>query len=129
VAAIAAVGFLVATVGTGRVIESGRAIASRTGLFGTPSVAAASQPPPSQPVVESPPPPAAAPPAAEAAPASERFDEAQKRALLEADKARSLQQKAKMNAAPAHRSAGYKPDGKPVFHKGGNKYDPLNASL
>jgi len=59
----------------------------------------------------------------------DRFDDTQKRALLEADKARASQQKAKMNAAPARRSPVYKSDGKAVFHKGGDKYDPLNGSL
>jgi hypothetical protein len=33
------------------------------------------------------------------------------------------------SAAPARRSSAYKSDGKTVFHKGGNKYDPLNSSL
>jgi hypothetical protein len=97
-----------------------------------PVTAAASQPPPptqqSQPVAA----PAPPPPVAEATPPADRFNDTQKKALVEADKARAAQQKAKMNAAAAaapRRSAGYKSDGKPVFHKGGSKYDPLNSSL
>jgi hypothetical protein len=88
------------------------------------SLAAASQPPPQPAAVA---PPFAAP--AEVAPA-DRFNDNQKRALIEADKARAAQQKAKMNAAaPVPHRSGYKSDGKPVFHKGGDKYDPLNSTL
>jgi hypothetical protein len=128
VLAIAAVGAFVATFGPNRALAT---LGNIKGLWAGSSVAAASQPPPAAVVVETP--PAPPPPAADPtpAPAPDRFDDAKKRALLEADKARDAQQKAKMNAAPAHRSSGpgYKSDGKPVFHKGGNKFDPLNASL
>jgi hypothetical protein len=91
-----------------------------------PKVAAASQPPP-QPVAAVAPPPVAA----EATPApADRLSDAQKKALSDADKAQAAKQKAKMSAAPpSHRTSGYKSDGKPVFHKGGSKYDPLNSSL
>jgi hypothetical protein len=93
------------------------------------TAAAASPPPPAVQPVAAPAPP---PPPAEATPPADRFNDTQKKALIDADKARAAQQKAKMNAAAAaapHRSTGYKSDGKPVFHKGGNKYDPLNSSL
>jgi hypothetical protein len=133
VAAIAAVAAIVAAVGSGRVanFSSSRALAtlgSIRAFFGSSSATVASQPPPSQPVAATPPAP---PPVVEATPAPvpDRFDDSQKRALLEADKARASQQKAKMNAAPPRRSPGYKADGKAVFHKGGDKYDPLNSSL
>jgi len=112
IAALVAVGVLIATVGS----SSG----------GTPAVAAASQPPPPQPVAVTPPPP----PVAETTPAAtDRFNDAQKKALQDADKAHAAQQKAKMSTAPPRRSSGYKSDSKPVFHKGGSKYDPLNSSL
>jgi hypothetical protein len=147
VAAVAAVGALVATLGSGRglaTFSSGDALAnfnsvrgfgsatfsSIRGMFGASPVAAASQPlPPSQPVAEPPPPAPAPPPVAEVTPAPvpDRFDETKKRALLEADKARASQQKAKINAAPSRPSS--RSDGKSVFHKGGDKYDPLNSSL
>jgi hypothetical protein len=102
----------------------------------TPQVAAASQPPPPQPVAAAvaAPPPVTAPatPGADGtATALDRFSDAQKKALQDADNARAAQQKAKASAAASHRSvgSGYKSNSKPVFHKGGNKYDPLNSSL
>ena len=94
--------------------------ATRTGV---PSAAAAGAPI----VAASPPPP---PPAATAEvlvkPA--QLSDPQKRALLEADKAREArEQKRKPKAAtPPRRHA--KPGGTP-FHEGGNKHDPLNGSL
>jgi hypothetical protein len=73
--------------------------------------------------------PAANPPPAAAAPAGDptkdsRLTEDQKRALGEADKSRAARLKAR-SVAPArstHKAT-------KVFHKGGNKYDPLNSSL
>jgi hypothetical protein len=80
-----------------------------------------------------PPPVVATPAPTDTAPAAtDRLTDAQKRALADADKSLSAkqaaQQKARMNAAPTHHSS-YKSDGKPVFHKGGDKHDPLNQSL
>ncbi len=54
-----------------------------------------------------------------------------KRALLELDKAREAEQQKKKAAAASKRGVGSPPpikQGNP-FHKGGNKYDPLNTSL
>jgi len=126
--AMAAVGLVAATLGSN---GAWTRLGSIRSLLGAGPVAAASPPPPAPVVAE--PPAASLPPAVEAAPSPspappERFTESQKRALLEADKARAAQQRAKMNASPPRRS-GYKSDGKSVFHKGGDKYDPLNASL
>ncbi len=55
----------------------------------------------------------------------------QKRALLEIDKAREADQQKKKAAAASKRGVGSLPplkQGNP-FHKGGNKYDPLNTTL
>jgi hypothetical protein len=72
------------------------------------------------------------PPAQSAQSDADRFSEDKKKALLDADKARAAQHQARASAAaaaaPARRSS-YKSDGKTVFHKGGDKYDPLNSSL
>lgn len=73
---------------------------------------------------------AATPPAQSTPSDADRLSDEKKRALLDADKARAAQHQAKASAAaPAHRSSSYKSDGKTVFHKGGDKYDPLNSSL
>jgi hypothetical protein len=134
VAALALVGVAVARPNRAAAVWS-----TASSFFSTSNAAA------SQPVAAAAPPPAeaGAPPPAQpesTAPAAaqsdaDRLSEERKRALLdadkaraEADKARALQHQAKASAAPAHHSA-YKSDGKTVFHKGGNKYDPLNSSL
>jgi hypothetical protein len=71
-------------------------------------------------------------PVAQAAPNFEtaatgpRLSDDQKKALLEADKTHDDQRKARAAAAPKHTP---KTTSKPVFHKGGSKYDPLNSSL
>jgi hypothetical protein len=117
IGAVAAVGALVAVLGS-------------SNLTSPPAVAAASQPPP-EPVAA-----AAPPPAPEATPAGDRFNDEQKRALLEADKAHAAQEatraaaKAAKAPPPSRRSAsGYSKTDKTTFHKGGNKYDPLNSAL
>jgi hypothetical protein len=121
IASVAAVGLLVAVLSASS--------------SSPPVAAAASQPPPPPVAVAAPPPPVTAPAAAPAADgtatALDRFSDAQKKALMDADKTHAAQQKAKASAAASHRSvgSGYKSDSKPVFHKGGNKYDPLNSSL
>jgi len=85
------------------------------------SVANAVQPPPQ---VTTPPPPTTA----TAAPAS-TLSEAQKQALADLDKTheKSWEQKRKSRES-YHAPASWKPSHTP-FHKGGNKYDPLNAKL
>lgn len=71
---------------------------------------------------------------------ADRLSDEKKRALLEADKARAEADKARAaqhqardqartSGAAAARHGNYKSEGKTVFHKGGNKYDPLNSSL
>jgi hypothetical protein len=124
IASVAAVGLLVAVLSASS--------------SSPPVAAAASQPPPPVAVAAAAPPPVTAPVTAPLTPAAngtatalDRFSDAQKKALQDADKTHAAQQKAKASAAASHRSvgSGYKSDSKPVFHKGGNKYDPLNSSL
>jgi hypothetical protein len=92
-----------------------------------------SQPPPA-PSPETPP-AAVAKPAATTPPAQDtRFSDDQKKALLEADKAREKAHAEKVRAAQEHRQAQAptprpRKPGPPVFHKGGNPHDPLNSSL
>jgi hypothetical protein len=76
------------------------------------------------------PPPVVAPapqPVVEAAPAALSDD--MKKALLDADKARAAKsaEKAKARAAAAPKPSYRAPKSGQVFHKGGNKYDPLNS--
>lgn len=107
------------------------AVAALGSPDGTPAPVAAKVAPVA--VAAAAPPPVAAPAPVETPTpaASDRFTDAQKRALADADKTRAAQsaQKAAARAAsaPAHHS--YKSDGKPVFHKGGDKHDPLNSSF
>jgi hypothetical protein len=81
------------------------------------------------PVVAAPPPPAPAPVAAPAqipsTDPSARLSGDQRKALLEVDRAHSQQRK--VRSVPSHGAV--RTNGKPVFHKGGNKFDPLNSSL
>jgi hypothetical protein len=107
------------------------AVAALGSSNGAPAPVATQPPPPV--AAAAPPPPVAAPPAETAAPpAADRFSDAQKKALADADKTRATQAAqraaARAAAAPVHHSS-YKSDGKPVFHKGGDKHDPLNGSL
>lgn len=78
------------------------------------------------PVVPAPapaPPPVAAPAPAETASVDARLTDAQKKALADANRARAAQHKvSSVRSAP-------RTNGKNVFHKGGSKYDPLNAAL
>jgi hypothetical protein len=112
------------------------AIGIAVAAFGSsePAPVAAKQPPPVTAPAAPPPPVVATPaPSDTASAGSDRFNDAQKKALADADKTRAAQaaQKAAARAAaapPAHHSS-YKSDGKPVFHKGGDKHDPLNSSL
>jgi hypothetical protein len=70
--------------------------------------------------------------AAPAATTDSRFSDDQKKALLDADKVRADKQKQKQKTRIAAPSSGpSKPRLKSdnPFHNGGNKYDPLNASL
>jgi hypothetical protein len=104
-------------------------------------VAAAGAPPPTpvvaaeiKPVVAPPPVAVEPPPPAEAAKVAKddtRFNDDQKKALLEADKARAEKARQivqhRREAAPVRKSP--RPSGPPVFHKGGNPHDPLNSSL
>jgi hypothetical protein len=77
---------------------------------------------------QAPPPPLVAPAAADPAPATttnSRLTPSQRKALADADKNRDSARKARASApARAPRTTS-----KPVFHKGGNKYDPLNSSI
>jgi len=108
------------------------AVAALGSSDGKPAPVAAKQPVVTA-AAAAPPPVVATPAPTDTAPAAtDRLTDAQKRALADADKTLSAkqaaQQKARMNAAPTHHSS-YKSDGKPVFHKGGDKHDPLNQSL
>lgn len=89
--------------------------------------AAAAAPPPA--VVIPPVDPVAAAPSA---PRAELSDDV-KRSLLEKDKARAAKAAARAaeNAKYRSTSPSYAPVPKsgPVFHKGGNQYDPLNSAL
>ncbi len=104
--------------------------ASRYGLPGNaPTVAqAAIAPVAPAPAKETTPVAAVAPAAGPTAPATSgaRLSESQKQALLSADKERAAQQAERAKARRVlHRAKG----SGPVFHKGGNKYDPLNSKL
>lgn len=137
VAALALVGFGVANPNrTAATWSKAQSLFANTA--NTPVAAAAAPPPVAAPLpAPAPPPPAqpeaTAPPAQSAQSDADRLSDDKKKALLDADKARAAQHQAKASAAaaaaPARRSSNYKSDGKTVFHKGGNKYDPLNSSL
>jgi hypothetical protein len=58
--------------------------------------------------------------------ADSRLTPSQRKALADADKSRESARKSRAAAAPARAP---RTTSKPVFHKGGNKYDPLNSSL
>jgi hypothetical protein len=92
-----------------------------------PPVAAVAPPP----VAAPPPPVAAAPivnPAEAAAAAAQRLNDDQRKALMEADKAREAKLDAKHKARAA--AVGHhKSKEKGPFQNGGDKYDPLNAKL
>jgi hypothetical protein len=107
------------------------AVAALGSSDGTP-VAAAKPPTPVAAAAPPPPPPVVATPAPVDSAPADRLTDAQKKALADADKTHATQaaQKAAARAAsaPAHHSS-YKSDNKPVFHKGGDKHDPLNSSL
>jgi hypothetical protein len=98
---------------------------------GTP-VAAVKPPTPVAAAAPPPPPVVATPAPVDTAPPADRLTDTQKKALADADKTHATQaaQKAAARAAsaPVHHNS-YKSDGKPVFHKGGDKHDPLNSSL
>jgi 2-oxoglutarate dehydrogenase E2 component (dihydrolipoamide succinyltransferase) len=70
--------------------------------------------------------PVAAAPAPATTTADARLTTSQRKALADADKSRDAARKARAAAAPARAP---RTSSKPVFHKGGNKYDPLNSSL
>jgi hypothetical protein len=97
----------------------------------------ATEPPPVAavaPPVEAPapPPPVAAPlvnPAEAAAAAAQRLNDDQRKALLEADKAREAKLDAKHKARAASAVGHHKSKEKGPFQNGGDKYDPLNAKL
>jgi hypothetical protein len=138
VAALALVGFGVANPNrTAATWAKARSLLANTASA---PVAAAAPPPAEIPVPAPAPPPAqpvaTTPPVQSAQSAqsdADRLSDDKKKALLDADKAHAAQHQAKASAAaaaaPARRSSTYKSDGKTVFHKGGNKYDPLNSSL
>jgi hypothetical protein len=88
-----------------------------------PEVAKASPPP--APVTVAPAPVEAAPAPATST-ADSRLTPSQRKALANADKTADSRRKARAAAAPARAP---RTSSKPVFHKGGNKYDPLNSSL
>jgi len=87
------------------------------------------------PPVAAPPPPApvaAAPmvnPAEAAAAAAQRLNDDQRKALLDADKAREAKLDAKHKARAASAGSHHKSKEKGPFQNGGDKYDPLNAKL
>jgi len=93
--------------------------ATSTVAVGLPPVVAAPPPPPA---VE-PPSVAAATPAASSADA--RLSDDQKKTLLDADKNRQKKSAARAANGVSHTNT----KSKSVFHKGGNKFDPLNSSL
>ncbi len=133
IAAVAVVGFAVANPNRAASTwaRAQALITSSNASAASPPVAAAAPPPAPDPIPPpaaqpeaTPPPPASPPPATQST-----LSDDKKKALLDADKARAAQHQAKAAAAPAHRSNSYKSDGKTVFHKGGDKYDPLNSSL
>jgi hypothetical protein len=81
---------------------------------------------------ESRPTPAAEPtPAAPVVPAKAALSDDARKALLEADKARAAKAQQQRAAQPSRGGGGSSGPRKKSdpFHKGGDKYDPLNASL
>lgn len=108
---------------------AGAAIAAVVAVIGFVVLGSSSEAPST--AAAAPPPPAAEPvpvaaPAKVDAPASDRLSEDQKRALLSQDQKK--EQSRKKHAAPAG-NPGKRPSSGPVFHKGGNQYDPLNSNL
>jgi len=113
-------------------------VAARLAPFAA-SLRALPTPPPPVQIAPTPPPPAAPPPAptpvatvAQPAPTpvvDTRFSDDQKKALLDADKTRTEKQKQKQKSRAAAPSSQPKLKSEDPFHKGGNKFDPLNASL
>jgi hypothetical protein len=92
-----------------------------------PAVAAPAAPP----AYESRPTPAAEPTPAAVVPAKAALSDDARKALLEADKARAAKAQQQRAAQPSRGgggSSGPRRKSDP-FHKGGDKYDPLNASL
>jgi hypothetical protein len=70
-------------------------------------------------------PPSSPPASTAAADPGARLSNEQRKALLEVDKAHAQQHK--VRSAPSHGSA--RTNSKPVFHKGGSKFDPLNSAI
>ncbi len=110
------------------VFIAGAAIAAVVAVIGFVVLGSSSEPPAA---AAAPPPPAAQPLPVDApvkvdAPATDRLSEDQKRALLSQDQKKD--QARKKHAAPAS-NPGKRPSSGPVFHKGGNQYDPLNSNL
>ncbi len=58
--------------------------------------------------------------------ATSRLTESQRKALADADKSRDAARRSRVASTPARAP---RTVSKPVFHKGGNKYDPLNSAL
>ena len=94
---------------------------------GLPPIVPETAPPP-QPVAAAPIAPVAAAAADSPATSSDaRLNDVQKKKLLESDKSKEAMRKSRAAAPSRGHSAAAKE--KPVFHKGGDKYDPLNSSL
>ena len=93
---------------------------------GDPKVSAAAPPPVAMPA---PPPVAAQEPAPQAS--TVQLSDDVKRSLIEGDKARAAKaaEKAKARAAASPAQSWRTPKSSQVFHKGGNKFDPLNSAL
>jgi GYF domain 2 len=101
----------------------------------SPVQVAAPTPPPVQVAAPTPPPPvptplgAAAQPAPAPAAVDTRFSDDQKKALLDADTTRAAKQKQKQKTRVAAPSSKPRLKSENPFHKGGDQFDPLNASL
>lgn len=132
-------GLVVGTVIGILAIFGGVLVANRAHIGGGDSSSAAAAVPATPPVTAAPPPPApapaptpaaATPPPAETASAASKLNDDQKAKLAAADKALEAKAKARKKnratsaGAPASRK--YKSQG---FTTGGNKFDPLNASM
>lgn len=112
-------------------VAGGAALALVLGIVGITSASSGSE----QKVAAAAPPPVVAP-IVEAAPApapQATLSDDMKKSLLEADKAREAKAAAKAAENAKYRSktaSSYRaPKSGQVFHKGGNKYDPLNSAL
>ncbi len=111
------------------VFIAGAAIAAVVAVIGFVVLGASPEAPAA--AAAAPPPPAAQPvpvatPAKIDAPAADRLSDEQKRALATQDQKKD--QARKKRPVPAGHP-GKRPSTGPVFHKGGNQYDPLNSNL